>query len=85
MPADRREWCRAALDVALALDIPCGGWCPKGRRAEDGAVPEIYPLTETPSADDAERRHRSKRAWAPEKKPGRAHARRSRATGTEPG
>ncbi len=24
---------RAALDVALALDIPCGGWCPKGRRA----------------------------------------------------
>ncbi len=46
---------RAALDVALALDIPCGGWCPKGRRAEDGAVPEIYPLTETPSADDAER------------------------------
>ncbi len=46
---------RAALDVALALDIPCGGWCPKGRRAEDGAVPGIYPLTETPSADYAER------------------------------
>lgn len=46
---------RAALDVALELDIPCGGWCPKGRRAEDGAVPEVYPLAETPSADYAER------------------------------
>ena len=27
---------RAALDVALELRIPCGGWCPLGRRAEDG-------------------------------------------------
>ena len=25
---------RAALDVALELGIPCGGWCPRGRRAE---------------------------------------------------
>src|SRR5438874_13738009 len=39
---------RAALDVALELGIPCGGWCPKGRRAEDGPIPERYPLTETP-------------------------------------
>jgi hypothetical protein len=38
---------RAALDVALALDIPCGGWCPRGRRAEDGIIPDRYPLTET--------------------------------------
>jgi hypothetical protein len=29
---------RAALDVALELGIPCGGWCPKGRKAEDGPV-----------------------------------------------
>src|SRR5262245_13758620 len=39
---------RAALDVALELGIPCGGWCPRGRRAEDGAIPERYPLQETP-------------------------------------
>lgn len=38
---------RAALDVALALGIPCGGWCPKGRRSEDGVIPDRYPLTET--------------------------------------
>jgi hypothetical protein len=38
---------RAALDVALELGIPCGGWCPKGRRAEDGPVPDRYPLQET--------------------------------------
>src|SRR5205823_12196903 len=40
---------RAALDVALELGLPCGGWCPKGRRAEDGAIPENYPLQETPT------------------------------------
>src|SRR5262245_9389748 len=39
---------RAALDVALELGIHCGGWCPKGRRAEDGAIHVRYPLTETP-------------------------------------
>src|SRR5207253_3037020 len=39
---------RAALDVALELGLPCGGWCPRGRRAEDGAIDERYPLTETP-------------------------------------
>ena len=42
---------RAALDVALALGIPCGGWCPHGRLAEDGVIPAHYPLAETPSAD----------------------------------
>jgi hypothetical protein len=40
---------RAALDVALDLGISCGGWCPKGRLAEDGAIPEHYPLEETTS------------------------------------
>jgi Circularly permutated YpsA SLOG family len=40
---------RAALDVALELGFPCGGWCPKGRRAEDGTIPERYPLQETPT------------------------------------
>jgi hypothetical protein len=39
---------RAALDVALELGLPCGGWCPRGRRAEDGPIDARYPLTETP-------------------------------------
>ena len=39
---------RAALDVALELGVPCGGWCPQGRRAEDGRIDERYPLQETP-------------------------------------
>ncbi len=39
---------RAALDVALELGIGCGGWCPKGRRAEDGRIPRRYPMRETP-------------------------------------
>ena len=41
---------RAALDVALRLGMPCGGWCPRGRRAEDGTIPSRYPLAETPDA-----------------------------------
>jgi hypothetical protein len=40
---------RAILDVALALGISCGGWCPKGRLAEDGQIPGRYPLQETPT------------------------------------
>ncbi len=46
---------RAALDVALERGIPCGGWAPKGRRAEDGIIPERYPLRETPGEDYRER------------------------------
>jgi len=42
---------RAALDAALALGIPCGGWCPRGRRAEDGRIPARYPLRETATPD----------------------------------
>src|SRR5207248_6603939 len=41
---------RAALDVALEVGLPCGGWGPQGRRAEDGPLPERYPLRETASA-----------------------------------
>jgi hypothetical protein len=44
---------RAALDVALALDLPVRGWCPKDRLAEDGRIPERYPLQETASEDPA--------------------------------
>ena len=46
---------RAALDVALQHHIPCGGWCPKGRCAEDGTIPDYYPLSETTSSEYAER------------------------------
>jgi len=37
---------RAALDAALDARVPCGGWCPAGRRAEDGVIPDRYPVTE---------------------------------------
>jgi hypothetical protein len=50
---------RAALDAALACGIPCGGWCPAGRSAEDGPIPARYPLTETPEADPAFRTRRN--------------------------
>ena len=46
---------RAALDAALLLDAPCGGWCPAGRRAEDGPIADRYKLTETASSDYTER------------------------------
>ncbi|MFP6766230.1 MAG: putative molybdenum carrier protein [Planctomycetaceae bacterium] len=42
---------RAALDAAMLRDIPHGGWCPHGRLAEDGQIPEVYLLRETDSAD----------------------------------
>jgi hypothetical protein len=49
---------RAGLDAALELNIPCGGWCPRGRRADDGVIPAVYPLTETPTAN-----YRQRTAW----------------------
>lgn len=42
---------RAALDAALSLKLPVRGWCPLGRLAEDGRIPDIYPLRETYSPD----------------------------------
>lgn len=38
---------RGGLKAAITLGIPHGGWCPKGRRAEDGTVPVCYQLQET--------------------------------------
>lgn len=46
---------RAALDVAMELGIPYGGWCPKGRRADDGIIPAKYSLLETTSTDYKDR------------------------------
>lgn len=49
---------RAALDWAIANGIPHGGWCPKGRRAEDGVIPNRYDLQETP-----QRRYQQRTRW----------------------
>jgi hypothetical protein len=46
---------RAALDTAIRLGVPYGGWIPKGRLTEDGPLPETYALKETASAVYAER------------------------------
>ena len=40
---------QAALDFAIEQDIPHGGWCPKGRKSEDGPLEPKYRLIETPS------------------------------------
>lgn len=50
---------RACLDVALELGVPCGGWCPKGRLAEDGVLDAKYPLVETDDAEYSERTRRN--------------------------
>jgi hypothetical protein len=53
---------RAALDFALANDLAVGGWVPRGRLAEDGAISERYPgLVETESSDPAVRTARNVR------------------------
>jgi len=46
---------RAALDFAIEHGIPHGGWCPRGRKAEDGSLDQRYQLQETPSGDYAQR------------------------------
>ena len=46
---------RAALDWAIKRGIPHGGWCPKGRKAEDGTIDHRFNLVETPSDDYAQR------------------------------
>lgn len=42
---------RGALDAAMELRIPHGGWCPLGRLAEDGCIPDHYELRECDSAE----------------------------------
>jgi Circularly permutated YpsA SLOG family len=39
---------RAALDAALAAGLACGGWVTWDRMAEDGRIPDKYPLTPLP-------------------------------------
>ena len=50
---------RAALDAALESYVPCGGWCPEGRKAEDGVIPEKYPLVELPQSGYRQRTKRN--------------------------
>ena len=46
---------RAALDFAIKHGIPHGGWCPRGRLAEDGKIESCYEMRETPDAEYAQR------------------------------
>ena len=46
---------RAALDIAIKIGIKHGGWCPKGRIAEDGAIAKKYHLIETKSENTEQR------------------------------
>jgi Circularly permutated YpsA SLOG family len=50
---------RAALDFAIRHGFPHGGWCPRGRLAEDGVIPPIYRLCETDSPEYEERTERN--------------------------
>ena len=42
---------RAGLELAIAHNIPHGGWCPKGRLSEDGTIPSRYTMVEMESTD----------------------------------
>jgi hypothetical protein len=46
---------RGGLDAAIYAGVPHGGWCPKGRKAEDGGIPAKYMLKEMKSADYVKR------------------------------
>lgn len=50
---------RAALDFAIAHGVPHGGWCPLGRRAEDGVLDARYQLRETGSRNYRQRTRRN--------------------------
>ncbi|MEW6439886.1 MAG: putative molybdenum carrier protein [bacterium] len=50
---------RAALDAAIELDVPHGGWVPRGRRTEDGSLPARYRLKETESPSYPQRTERN--------------------------
>jgi hypothetical protein len=50
---------RGALDAALDLGAECGGWCPAGRLAEDGTIPQRYPVIELTDGGYSERTARN--------------------------
>lgn len=49
---------RAALDAAITAALAIGGWCAKGRRAEDGVIADRYALRETSG-----RNYRQRTQW----------------------
>jgi hypothetical protein len=50
---------RAALDVAIKLKIPHGGWIPKGKLTEEGSLPEKYQLREMPTDSYEKKLHKT--------------------------
>jgi len=49
----------AALDAAIELGIPNGGWIPKGRKTEGGTLPDKYQLQGMPTASYPARTERN--------------------------
>lgn len=52
---------RAALEWALANHVSHGGWCPRGRKAEDGIIPSRFQLGETEDEEYSDRTERNVR------------------------
>jgi predicted Rossmann-fold nucleotide-binding protein len=50
---------RAALDAAMESGVEAGGWCPEGRKADDGVIPDKYPVKELPKAGYRQRTRRN--------------------------
>lgn len=50
---------RGGLDAAIRLGIEHGGWCPQGRRSEDGVIPPRYALREAPDHGYRDRTRRN--------------------------
>ena len=50
---------RAALDISIEIGIQHGGFCPLGRRAEDGIIPSKYALIENDSIKYIDRTRRN--------------------------
>ncbi len=46
---------QAALDAAISLHISHGGWLPRGRKTEDGPLPQQYALQELRSSNYRDR------------------------------
>ena len=46
---------QAAIDVAINLGIPYGGWLPRGRKTEKGPLPGKYLLQELPDSSYSKR------------------------------
>ena len=50
---------RAPLDAAMHLGVEVGGGCPEGRLAEDGTIPEKYPVRVLDGAGYTQRTHQN--------------------------